>query len=353
MIAVILAGGSGTRFWPLSRRSRPKQLIHLYGNKSMLEQTIARLGDKVPTGQVLVVCGEHLLEATQQAVPFLQRDNFIVEPTARNTAPAVGLAAAISMRRFGDEVIAVFPSDHYVRDTDGFRAALDDAVEVAEQDFIVTLGITPNRPETGYGYIRYAPLDQITESAHRVAEFVEKPNFETAVGYLQSGDYVWNAGIFVFKPSAMLREFERQCPAMYARLTAIADAWATPQYDEVLRKQFAEIESISVDYAIMENAVDVAVVPTSVGWSDVGHWAAIDAVLDPDDDGNLLDGHVVAIDTRDSAILNTTDGVTAVLGMNGIVVVRTDDAVLVVPRHRTQEVRHIVDALNRQGSGHT
>ncbi len=349
MIAVVLAGGSGTRFWPLSREARPKQLIHLYGGKSMLEHTISRLKGLVPKDRVLVVCGEALLQATQDELPFLDRSNFLTEPVARNTAPAVGLAAAVAARRWGDEVIAVLPSDHYVRDPAGFQARLGEASDAAEAGRIVTLGIKPTRPETGYGYIRYAPMNALTDHAFGVEEFVEKPNFETAVGYLNSGDYVWNAGIFVFRPSAMLAEFERQRPEMYARLQRIADAWGTPEASDVLAREFARMESISVDYAIMENAENVAVVPTDVGWSDVGHWGAVDSVLGADGAGNLVEGGVLAIDTRDSLLFDDTDGITAVVGLDGVVVVRTADAVLVIPRHRAQDVRLVVEALKAQG----
>lgn len=353
MIAVILAGGSGTRFWPLSREASPKQLIHLYGGKSMLEHTISRLRGLVPKDRVLVVCGERLLDATQQEISFLDRSNFLTEPVARNTAPAVGLAAAVAASRWDDEVVAVLPSDHYVRDEQGFRARLAEAEEAATHGYIVTLGITPTRPETGYGYIRYAPLDMVTDEAHRVEEFVEKPNFETAVGYLESGDYVWNAGIFVFRPSTMLAEFERQQPAMFQGLQRIAQAWDTPEAHHVLGREFAQMKSISVDYAIMEHARNVAVLPTSVGWSDVGHWAAVDSVLNADDNGNLVHGGVVAIDTRDSLMFDTTDGVMAVVGLDGVVVVRTDDAVLVIPRHRAQDVRLVVQALKSAGADFT
>lgn len=315
----------------------------------MLEHTITRVRGLVPKDRVLVVCGERLLDATQDEIDFLDRANFLTEPVARNTAPAVGLAAAVAATRWDDEIIAVLPSDHWVRDEEGFKARLREAEEAAEHGAIVTLGITPTRPETGYGYIRYAPLDMVTDAAHRVEEFVEKPNFETAVGYLESGDYVWNAGIFVFRPSVMLREFERQRPEMHAGLQRIAAAWDTPAFKDVLATEFPRMESISVDYAIMENAESVAVVPTSVGWSDVGHWAAVDSVMDSDDAGNLIQGGVVAIDTRDSVMFDSTDGVTAVVGLDGVVVVRTEDAVLVIPRHRAQDVRLVVKALKDSG----
>ena len=318
----------------------------------MLEHTIRRVEGLV-SERVLVVCGAHLLEATQEEIPWLKGENFLLEPAARNTGPAVALAAVMAHKRYGDRVVAVLPSDHYVRDEEGFREQLQNAADAAQSGCIVTLGIKPVRPETGYGYIRYAPLDMITDHAHRVAEFVEKPNFEDAVHYLESGDYVWNAGIFVFKPSAMLAEFERQRPDDFARLQRIADAADGPDAQAVLAEEFSQMESISVDYAIMENAEDVAVIPVSVGWSDVGHWAAVDSVLEADKAGNLIQGEVIAVDTRDSLLFDATDGVTAVVGLDGVVVVRTDDAVLVIPRHRAQDVRQVVDALRARGADFT
>lgn len=349
MIAVILAGGSGTRFWPLSREARPKQLVHLYGGRSMLEHTIRRVGDQIPTEKVLIVCGERLVDATRAELPWFPAENVLAEPVARNTGPAVGLAAAVAMGRYGDEIVAVLPSDHYVRDDAAFRARLAQAEEAAEQGYIVTLGIQPSHPETGYGYIRYAPIDQLTEHAYRVEQFIEKPHFETAVRFLESGDYVWNAGIFVFRPSVMLAEFRRQQPQMYEAISRIAQAWDTPNQSAVLHEEFGRLESISVDYAIMERAQNVACVPISVGWSDVGHWAAIGAVLDGDAQGNLVQGEVLAIDTRDSLLFEATEGVMVVVGLDGVVVVRTEDAVLVIPRHRAQDVRFVVDALRQRG----
>ena len=350
MIAVILAGGSGTRFWPLSRADRPKQLISLFGGKPMIVHTLERVQDCVDT--VLVVTGEPLLEATRAALG-LPGDAYIVEPAARNTAPAIGLAAVECLARYGDDPIAILPSDHFVRDAAGFRAKLLEAAEVAKDGWITTLGISPTHPETGYGYIRYDRERPVGAHALAVEGFVEKPDHATAIDYVTSGRYAWNAGIFVFRPSVMLHELERQKPDIRRGLSEIEMAHGRESYEETVRRVFPTLEKISIDYAVMEGAERIAVIPADVGWSDVGHWASMDAVSATDEGGNVTEGLVVVVDTSDSVVFNATDhAVTAVVGLEGYVVVHTHDAVLVIPRDRAQDVRAVVAEIQRRGLGY-
>ncbi len=305
----------------------------------MIAETIARLPD--PT-RAWVVVGERLLESTRAAVPELADDAFVVEPMARNTAPAIALAALRARRELGDEVVAVFPSDHAVTKPDAFRKALGHAERAAKDGAIVTLGIRPSRPETGYGYIRYTAGDA---DVLPVEAFVEKPDLETAQEYVAAGNYAWNAGIFVFRPSVVLAEFERQCPEIHEQLQAIEASDA----DDAVHRAFEAMPSISFDYAVMEGAQNVAVVPAEIGWSDLGHWAALPEVREVDGSGNIQHGDVILEDVSNSTVWSDSGRLVACVGIDDLVVVDTDDAVLVVPRSRAQDVRAIVAALEKAG----
>lgn len=349
MITAVLAGGSGTRFWPLSRRQRPKQLIRLWDDTPMITATLDRVAEMSSREKTFVVLGEHLVDATREALPDV---NFIVEPCARNTAPAIGLAAVYALERFGDEPMAVFPADHYIGKLNKFQMSLNVANAKAEQGHIVTLGIEPTRPETGYGYIHYKnPNDGHHQIAPReVLEFVEKPSRKVAEEYLESGDYAWNSGMFIFKPSTLLAEMERQLPEMYEAMRTIREAIGTDEEREVIDAQFNQMQSISIDYGIMEGAEDVVVIPATFSWSDVGHWAAVDQVRDTDANGNVVDADALLLDVNDSVIYSDgTDRLIAACGVDEIVIVDTPDALLVVPKDRAQDVKQIVERLENNG----
>lgn len=349
MIGVILAGGSGTRFWPLSRKQRPKQLISLWDNTPMIESTLKRLDEISPRSKTFVVLGEHLVDATREALEDVE---FVVEPCARNTAPAIGLAAVYALERFGDEPMGVFPADHFIGDIHKFRMCLNLAEAKADQGHIVTLGIEPTRPETGYGYIHY---EKPTGGHHRISpndviEFVEKPSRSVAEEYLESGDYVWNSGMFIFKPSTLLAEMERQLPEMYKAMMTIREAIGTDREREVIDEEFNKVESISVDYGIMEGAQNVVVIPANFNWSDVGHWAAVDEVRDTDGNGNVVEADTVLRDVKNSVIYSEgTDRLIAACGVEDMVIVDTPDALLVIPKDRAQDVKKIVEQLEKTG----
>ena len=348
MHVVVMAGGSGTRFWPLSRRRHPKQLIRLFGDRAMIAETVARFEGVVPPERVLVVTSEALADPIADALPEVPRANLLLEPMGRNTAPCIGMAAIALRERTGrsDEVMAVFPADHYIRDVEAFRAAVQAAVDHAATGSIVTLGIEPTKPETGYGYIRCgAPL---SEGVRRAAAFVEKPDRATAEAYLRSGDYLWNSGMFCFRVDTILSEIARQLPGLASHLDELAPALARGDRDEVARV-FAEIEPVSIDYGVMEGASDVAVIPSRFGWDDVGHWDALPHVCETDDAANVIKGDVVAIDCKDSVLFGRPDRVLAAVGLDHFVVVDTEDALLVAPRDRVQQVRAIVEALRARG----
>lgn len=346
LFPVIMAGGSGTRFWPLSRRSRPKQLLPLVSAAPLLAETASRLGPLARPGDTFVVCGRAHLGAVRKILRQLPRQNILVEPAARNTAPAIALATLHVAARQKAGVLAVLPSDQHVGDRAGFARALRAAARAARGGDIVTLGIRPTRPETGYGYIRLG--EPTPAGASRVRAFVEKPDRKTARRYLAGGEYLWNAGIFVFRADAMLRAFEEHMPELFERLSRIKAALGTGAYPKVLAREFPLLPAISIDYGVAEKARNMAVVPGDFGWSDVGSFAAIAEVRPADGRGNVVTGEgSLAIDCEGCVVMGGSRPL-AVVGMKGVVAVDAGDAVLVVPKERCQEVRRVVEALKER-----
>ncbi len=345
MRALILAGGSGTRFWPLSRASQPKQLVPLWGGKPMIRHTIERV---LPWGEnnVFVISGLGLKDATI-AASGLPEAQFVFEPAARNTCAAIALGC---LNLAPSDIVAVMPSDHFVRDVVKFRQLLEFAETLAESGSIVTLGIEPTRPETGFGYIRAGatlPADGPSSmKAHEVGAFVEKPNQETALEYLADGNYFWNAGIFVFRVDTFFAELARQKPGMAASFERMR------QDPTIIATEFPAVEKISVDYAVMEGAKSMAVIPANFGWSDVGHWAALDEVSSVDSDNNIVTGQARLFETSGCVVYaSQPNKIVAVLGMKDVVVADTPDALLVIPRDRAQDVKTIVESLQKEGLG--
>jgi mannose-1-phosphate guanylyltransferase len=341
--AVIMAGGSGTRFWPLSRARKPKQFLPLATERPLIAETMARLSGLVPPKRTVVVCGEKHKKTVREALPRLPPRNVVVEPQARNTAPAIALATAHVAHVDPEGVLVVLPSDQHVANAGAFREAVDEAVRVARTGAIVTLGIRPTRAETGYGYIRSGTARD--GLAVKVDAFVEKPDRPTAEGYLASGDFLWNAGIFVFTASAMLKALDAYLPEAAAPMAAIRKALATRKEKAVLAREFAKIPAISIDYAVAEKADNILVVPCDCGWSDVGSFNALTEVWPLDADGNVVLGELaLAIDSAGSVVVGG-DRLLAVLGMKDVVVVDAGDAILVVPKDKSQDVRKVVEAL--------
>lgn len=349
MIATILAGGSGTRFWPLSRQDHPKQLLNLWGERAMIGETAERLAGYTSRDKILVISGPHLAPAIREALPEIAAHNHIIEPEPRNTAPAIALAAAFAAHRFGDEVQGIFPSDHYIGRPKAFYRSLQAAEDAAQAGGIVTLGITPTRPETGYGYIQCAQAPDDGLDPLDVRRFVEKPDLKTALEYLASGEYLWNSGMFFFKPSALFQEIQAHLPELYAHLEAIRAKLGTPEQDAAIIEHFGQMEKISIDYGVMEKASMVKVVPANFAWSDVGHWAAISEVTPSDEANNVIMGKAITHETSETVIYNTTDRVIAVSGLDKIVIVDTPDALLVLPKERAQDVRILVEKLRNMG----
>ncbi|MFZ0491878.1 MAG: mannose-1-phosphate guanylyltransferase/mannose-6-phosphate isomerase [Acidimicrobiia bacterium] len=339
ILPVILAGGVGTRLWPVSRKSMPKQFTALHSDKSMLQETIDRLATLDHVSNPIIVTGSAQASTVREQAP---RSTLIVEPVGRNTAPAAALAALYATAHGADPIMLVCPADHVIKDLDAFRDAVLGALPHAEEGRLVTFGVVPAAPETGYGYIEKGPdLD----GAFLVARFVEKPNAAIAANYIASGRYLWNSGMFVFRASRFLEELGLHRPDMLADVREASSRSArkngTIRIDE---ESFAAVNGDSIDYAVMEQTADAVVVPLDAGWNDIGTWAALWDIADTDDDDNVLIGDVVAVDTSGSYVRSTGRLVT-VVGLDDIVVVETPDAILVASREHAQHVRRIVEYL--------
>jgi mannose-1-phosphate guanylyltransferase len=352
---VIMAGGSGTRFWPLSRKNRPKQFLPLAGDAPLLAATVSRLPPLAKAKETYVVCGPRHAAAAKRLVPQLPKENFIVEPCARNTAPCVGLAALHVAAKDPKGIIAMLPADHHIGRPEAFRDALSAAAVLAEAGNIATIGIHPSRPETGYGYLKLGPRLAARSKgkgkfgAHKVERFVEKPDVVTAARYLADGSYLWNSGIFVFRADVILDEIRRAMPVLGEQLGVIRDALDTPGYAKTLKRVFPDCPSISIDYGVMEKSHRIAVVPAEFGWSDVGSFAALSDVRKTDHLGNVAEGDAMVIDGRNNVVLATKERPVAVIGLDGVIVVDAGDAILVCRRDRAQDVRKAVEELGRQG----
>ena len=345
--ALILAGGGGTRLWPASRRSRPKQLLSLGGSESLLAATFRRLSALVGPQRTLIVTAADQAEAIRQTLPGLPADNLVVEPAPRNTAPAAGLAAAHIVRRAGqDALLAVVPSDAFISNEPQFAAVLRIALAQASQA-IVTIGIKPTHAETGYGYLQTGARVAGSAEVRQVVRFVEKPDPETARADLASGEYLWNSGMFFFSAGRLLAEARQHLPELSALLDEIG---VSSDPVALAQQRYPRVPAISIDYGIMEKAQGIRVVPGDFGWSDVGSWAALAEIRPPDVDGNVILGDAIVKASTGSVVMAEPGApLLGVVGVEGIVVVATRDAVLVVPKHRAQEVRRVVDELSAQG----
>jgi mannose-1-phosphate guanylyltransferase len=343
LFPVIMAGGSGTRFWPLSRAARPKQFLSLATERPLIVETFRRMKGLAAPRDTFVVCGKLHAPQVRKMIPQLPKQNVLVEPAARNTAPAIGLATLHVAEKDPSGIVAVLPSDHHVANVPRFQELISTAAEVAQAGHLVTLGIKPSRPETGYGYIKVG--EPLLGQSHRVAAFVEKPDAETARRYLEGGDYLWNGGIFVFRADVMLQAIAKHMPELARGLDSLRASLGGKKYAAALAKVFPKLPSISIDYGVMEKAEDIAVLPAEFGWSDVGSFEAISEVRPKDDRGNVVTGDgALAIDCSGCVVI-AKDKPVAAIGLTDVVVVDAGDAFLVVPKKQSQDVRKAVEAL--------
>ena len=352
--AVIMAGGSGKRFWPQSRRTRPKQVLPIGGRRPLVAETLARLEGLVPRERTCIVTHESQVAPILGALDVGPPPAVVAEPCGRDTAACIGLAAVHVRRADPDAVMLVMPADQVIRPVERFQEVMRAAVEVVDQDdALVTFGIKPSYPATGYGYIhRGARIAEIGDvPVHEVSRFREKPARETAEDYLASGDYYWNSGIFCWRAATILDCLRRFTPELHQALERIAGAIATPPESTVLREAYEPLEKISIDYAVMEKAESIRVVEADFEWSDVGSWASVARLRadQADPDGNLVVGDAELIDTADSLVIGEGGHLIGVIGLDDVIVVHTPDATLVCSKDRAEEVKQLVDALERKG----
>ncbi len=349
MYVAILAGGVGTRLWPRSREAMPKQFSDVIGSgRTMIQTTVDRLDGMVDISDIYIITGRNYRSLVLEQLPGLPPGNVIVEPSGRNTAPAIGLACAHLHHRDPNGIIALLHADHIIQDVAAYRAVLQQAELAAQADYLTVLGITPTSPHTGYGYIKRTgePLPASGNlPVYAVDSFLEKPDRATAEGFLASGSYYWNAGNFICRVERMLAEFERQLPELYTGLMTIGDSLGTPQSERVLDRIWETLTPISIDHGVMEHAERLAVIPLQAGWNDVGSWDALEEVLPMDKDGNILvQGETLLVDSR-GLIVSGGKRLIALVGVEDLVVVDSGDALLIGHKKQIQKIKEVVQRL--------
>jgi mannose-1-phosphate guanylyltransferase len=352
LVTVILAGGGGTRFWPLSRQNKPKQLLNLSGNDIMLNDTILRYQDVIPLQNTVIVTNQTQAELLSKIlINQVPRENILKEPVGRNTAACILYAALFIRKKYGDAVMAVLPSDHYFTDVEGFRDTLRKTCETAvTTGKLLTIGIKPTFAATGYGYIRFSKDggEGLPSSVYPVNEFVEKPAFEKAQKYVASGSYLWNSGMFVWQVSVIMDNFKRYLPRLYKSMMEIYNYLGTEKEAEYIAKIYPELQNISIDYGILERSDEVLVIPGDFGWNDVGSWDALGAIFPPDENGNIVKANYLGINTKNSIIYGNDQLITTI-NVDNLIIAATHDAILVCPKDQAQSVKDLVELLKEKG----
>lgn len=351
--AVIMAGGGGTRLWPVSRKERPKQLLPLLGQETLFQSTVARLRNLFPPERILVVTVEEQAREMKKQSPEIPDANYLIEPAPRGTASVVGLAAAVLQKRDPNALMAVLPSDHFIRNVDLFHYLLKAAFDVAENGYLVTLGITPTAPSTAYGYIQQGkPVEgDYKYPVYQVVRFKEKPDEQTAQQLLRAGDHSWNSGMFIWRADAILKEIKRQMPELDAALSNISSAWGTGRQSAVLNEAWRGLKNETIDYGVMEHAEKVAVLPAGgLGWSDVGMWSSLFEVLLPDMNGNVstIGNLHLAYETHNTLVYGGNgERLIVTIGVDDMVVVDAGDILLVCKTDQSQKVKDVVEHLKK------
>lgn len=355
--AIIMAGGTGTRFWPASRNDSPKQLLELVGGASMIRQTVDRLGSLVPAERRRVITNRRLVEAVGEQLPELPAGAIVGEPCKRDTAPCIGLAALLVSRQDPDAILLVMPADHVIRPAEKFQAAVREAVALVDESpgRIITFGIKPTYPAEVFGYIHRgrrieSASDRVGSApAFVVHSFKEKPFAEAAREFVASGEYYWNSGIFVWRADTILDALRKRQPDMFRHLEAIVAAWDTPDIDDVFEREFASIKGISIDYAVMEHAADVAVIEAPFEWDDLGGWQSLARLVGADVLGNTIVGRHLCLHTKGTIIRTDNEHLVVTLGVEDMIVVHTPNATLVANKHDEEKIRQIVKELESRG----
>lgn len=347
---VIIAGGVGERFWPKSRHHRPKHLLPIVGKDSMLEQTLKRLETIVPAENLFIITNKEQVDAVRAVCPQLPADQIVAEPIGRDTAAATGLALFLVKQKDPEGRFAILPADHVIEDVDCFHKTLESAFTVADEEAVlVTLGITPQKPATGYGYIKrgetWKKINGI--AIDRVEQFVEKPDIKKAEAYLASGEYFWNTGMFVWQVATIEAALKKHCSALYESLGLIEGRLENGELlDAILADVYPKLDKISIDYAVMEKADNVVTVESSFDWDDVGEWSAIERHYETDSQGNVVQGDVILEESSNNIVLNEQKHLTALIGVEGMIVVQTEDATLICPKDKAQEIKKLVKRIS-------
>ncbi len=349
--AVVMAGGSGTRFWPQSRQTMPKQLLKLAGDRTMIQQTFDRCGGLIEAGQSWVVTNQVQADATSQQLPEIDPARILVEPDARNTAPCIGLAAVHLLKQDPDAIMFVMPADHVIQPIEKFQAAIQAAVQVVEADptRLVMFGVPPTFPATGYGYIERGDGFPSVDSAFDVASFREKPAADIATQYVDSGNFYWNCGIFCWRADTILNLLKSHEPDMHDRLMKISEAIGTPSEASVVAAEFPQMNSISIDYAVLERAEGATVIEAPYEWDDVGSWLAVPRLAGSDSNGNTLQGKTLALESKNNIVRTTDKHLIATLGVEDLIIVHTPDATLVARKDDSERIKEILAQLKQDG----
>ena len=346
MYHVILAGGSGSRFWPKSRKDTPKQLLKITGEKTMIRLTYDRLRKISTPEKILIVASQELSALIHREIPDIPKENFIIEPNGKNTAPAIGLAALHIFKRDSDAVMGVYPADHLIIGDEKFKSVIWKSMEMVEKkSALITIGINPKYPATGYGYIQYDTVKKTdVEGVYKVKTFAEKPEKATAENFLSSGEFLWNAGMFVWKAEIILLEMKTFMCELHDSLDAIYDALGTNQYDSVLDREWELVQAESIDYGILEKAKNVYTIKAEFQWNDLGSWKSLFQVLTNEKRENYYDGEVISVQSENNLVFSP-NRLTALVGVNDMAIVNLDDATLVVPMEKAEAVKDVVNML--------
>lgn len=352
LYAVIMAGGSGTRLWPLSRQSQPKQALRLLADRTTFQHTVDRLAPLLPPERILVIANQQITDILRPQAPHLPEENFIIEPSGRDSGPAVGLAAVHLLHRDPDAIMATLAADHYIADTEHFRGSLAAAAQVAARGAIATLGIQPTWADPRFGYIELGEAQEIVDGfrVYAAAAFTEKPTAERAARFFEEGRHVWNSGMFIWRAARLMREFAVQMPESYAALVRIGETLDTSEAARTLAEEWPNVRRISIDYGIMERARNVSVIPVNMGWLDIGSWQAVADAMPVDAQGNSADGELVSLDAR-GCYVRSEGRLVALIGVEDMIVVDTPDALLICSRARAQDVKALVARLGEAGKG--
>ncbi len=344
IFAVIMAGGVGARFWPRSREKTPKQLLKIFNDKSLIRNTIDRLENLVPPDHIFIVTNKTQKNSIKSQLSDLPKENIIAEPFGKNTAAAIGLAASVIQHKSKDALLLTLPADHIIKEKDLFQQTIKKAAEYAnESGGLLTIGINPTRPETGYGYIQIDDKPK-ADGIYKVLTFAEKPNFATAVRFIESGDFLWNSGMFIWKASAILSEIKTYMPELDAALENLRASIGTSRFNNTLAFEYSQLKSISIDYGVMEKSSKVFLVKGYFSWSDIGSWEEVYQLSVKDADGNAVSGNYYNVNSTDSYVY-APDKFTALIGVENLIVIDTKDALLICKRDQAQSVKNIVDYL--------